>query len=732
MTKSPIVLSFITLVAVVSACTKEQLPTPDLQQDAESVPQTPDAQTYDAIYETWSPANVHFFHQGLGFELGDHESQKYLEWNHSWLAPEWISPEIARDNDMMWAQNRYVRWLSGTTATFAFPFYPEDIKDDVTLRMILRPKVNDAVTVKFYKTDDKENVAWTTPKTIKLKPGWNVASVTIPKDWLNQSGDQLMRLTFPGSYFEGDQRVSAKFVRIELNTSQDKSNDDALETKHTLKTGLCRIEDDARQAWIAASGDAVERYFVVPDNAALDFSVAPSPWLTAPANLSIVAYTDEDEPKIIYNKTIAPGDSWMEERLPLDEYAQKAVRLTMKFNDAEEQLFQGLNIPQDAICISAPQIMIKQDKALLAAAQNIQENTTRVVVVGIDNLRADRVLSPQFANVAPNIHALLEHAISGRAMTESLFASSSVATLLTGVALPKHGVSDDTAHIKTSLQTLAETHTDWNSYFYTTSNTIEPSRGFAQGFTASRRLNKEKLGSPQLALTTLASDIQTTPQNTFIYIQLGSLRLPLKPSSQNFDRFKEVGYDGPVNEQAMQNVAVLKDPTTKDKKQFAAYYDASLADLDQALADFIQKLPPNTLLMIYGTHGSSLGESTLGYQQTLAPWENVVPWVLYHNVLENPVNIQNVVSMTDLHHTLNGILSKNIESTPSIFTSHPSNPVSYGNGVAATATQYYFYRIRREGMDSIFDWGTNLESLQTQERTKYAVSRRALREQLNQ
>ena len=731
MSRRTTILVILLLLALCAACSTEQKQKPAPQLDVDAAPQNTETELHDVLYETWTTKNVHFYHHGLGFDLGDPEAQKYLEWNHPWLAPEWISTDIAQQNDMMWAENRYVRWLSGTNATFSFPLFPDDLKGDVTLRMILRPKVNDAVTVKFYKTDDKENVAWTAPKTIKLKPGWNAASVAIPKDWLNQSGDQLMRLTFPGSYFEGEQRVSAKFVRIELNTSDDDA-DQALETKHALKTGVCKIEDDERSAWIAASEDTLERFFVVPEDAVLTFSVAPSPWLSSEAKLTITAHTDEDAPTTIYEKTITPGDPWQEEKISLADYAHKALRLVLSFQDKEERLFPPLDLPQDAVCIASPQIMVKPVAGLLDAAQRIQENTTRVVVIGIDNLRADRVLSQKFENVAPNIHDLLSHAISGRVMTESLFASSSVATFLTGAATAEHGIQDDTAHVRTSLNTLAEAHDDWKSYFYTTSNTIEPSRGFAQGFHTSRRLNKEKLGSPMLALSELATDIVNAADNSLFYIHMGSLRLPLQPSEENWNRFRDTNYDGPVNQQAMQNVAVLKDPSPKDKKQFAAYYDASLADLDQALGEFIKKLPQNTLILIYGTHGSSLGESTLGYQQTLAPWEVIVPWVLYHSSLDKPVNLQNVVSMTDLHNTINNILSKDLNASPSIFIPHSSNPISYGNGVAATATQDYFYRIRREGIDTIFDWGSGDDMLQTHDRTKYIVSRRALRERMNE
>lgn len=725
--------AFLCASALFVACTDKEPAAPAPPQPPS--PPAPVA-TPDDTYEAWTQQHVHLFRHGIGFDIGAPEGDKYLEWNGAWLSPEWISQETAEAQDMRWAADRFVRWLSGTTATFSFPIDPKNVEGDLTLRLLLRPKVNDTVSVKFYQTDDPQKTAWTPPETLKLKPGWNNSEITIPRTWLNKDGNQLMRLTFPGSFFEGEQRVSAKFMRIELATSptaeETRDRKDERTPAHKLMTSACRVDDAQRLAWITASDDAIERYVIVPDDASLQWDMAPSPWLMAEAQLTVTVYTDGDAPAVLLDKTIGPGDTWTHESLSLSDYAQKAARIVLKIaSHTDDHLFPALGLPRDALCISEPRLTVRHDDALHDIARLLKEKAGRIIVLGIDNLRMDRLLLPDTENVTPNFHALLAHAAFGQAMAESLFGSSTTATLLTGKPLPEHDVSDDTRHLRTAFQTLAEKHETRKSFFYTTSNTIEPSRGFAQGFQVTRRLNKERLGSPALALQALAEAVSTAPDDAFFYLHLGTLRLPLQPSEANFERFRVKDYTGPVNAQAMNNVAVMKNPAPDDKRQFAAYYDAALADVDQAMAELIQRLPQNTLLFLYGTHASSLGESTLGYQQTMAPWEVMIPWILYHKDIEQPVQIHDIRSIADLHHTLDAILSPKDTDTPqTIFNPHPSYPISYGNGVAATASQKYFYRIRREGVDALFEWGDDETPLQTKELKNYPITRRALREQM--
>ena len=703
-------------------------------------PTQPETQSLStSLYETWSPLNIHYKNQGLGFDVASAEGAKYLELGGNWLKPEHITAELAKQDDIPCACERAVRWLAASSATFHFPMDPDEFDGDLTLHVQLRPKVNESVSVKFYKTDSGSENAWTTPKTLKLAPGWKDNAITIPHDWLNKHGNQLMRLSFQGTYFEGDDRVAAKFVRIELDQAAD--TDLAPSTistpKHALKQAPCRIDDTEKEALILQDHDALERYTVLPDDGLIHISAAPAPWLMSDALLSLTARTDSGEKTMLLEQTIHPGDVWSEWTAPIpDDLAGTPVKLVLSVKtNQEEDIFPQLSTPSDSVCLLPPQVLVPEQRERKKAFETIAQNTDRIVLIGLDNLRADRLLSDKFAETAPNLHKLKKHGFYGSALGESLGNIATTTSFLTGLSLAQHAVHDDATHLKQSFTTIAEALPEWKSHFYTTSNAIEPSRGFAQGFHTTRRLNKENLGSAKNALQTLADEVSRSPKKSLFYLHLSSLRLPLTPSDENFKRFALPGYTGPVNAKAMQNVAVLKDPTPADSKQFSAYYDASLADVDEAIKPLLDALPPKTLVLLYGTHGCSLGESTLGYMQTLAPWEVVVPWVMFNNAVDTENKLTELISVYELHSTLLSLFSAAPQvktSAPSLATPHSHTPVSYGNALTASATNHLFYRIRREGVDVLFQWGDPSQPLQTKELDAHPISKRALRELIPQ
>ncbi len=747
------ILAIVLCSAAISACSHK---TAQPSNEQEVAPKVQPPELLSAPYDIWSAKTLHLKQNGLGFDLGDEAAQKYLELGGTWLAPEFISQEKAQNDKILWASDRSVRWLSGTTATFHFPLDPDDFDDDLTLHLQLRPKVNDSVTVKFYQTANGSESAWTTPKTLKLAPGWNDNTVTIPKSWLNKDGNQLMRLTFPGSYFEGSDRVSAKFVRIELNDAKPKNATAPIEVPQSkLELTPCRIDDTSRDAWSLTNNARIERFVVLPETSSISITAAPSAWLMSDAKLTLTAYyndidseegdavpqnnTTDQQSEVILEQTIHPGDDWNQFTAAFPEYlAQHAVRLVLqlKTDDESAQLFPAESGTHAALCLQPPQIDALYPEKRARAVDAIHQDVSRIVLIGIDNLRADRVFSTDHESTAPTLHAMLQHSVYGLALGEAPGYAATTTSFLTGSHLPTHGVNDDQTHLKTSLTTIAEALPSWESHFYTTSNAVEPSRGFAQGFQSSRRLNKESLGSPENAIQTLANDLANSPQNSLFYLHLGTLRLPLSPSDTNFKRFALPNYNGPVTPQAMQNLAVLKNPSPDDSRQFAAYYDATLADVDAALKFLVDALPDNTMLLIYGTHGSSLGETTLGYMQSLSPWEVVVPWIIYNKSTNESTKLNDLIPITELYTALVAWFAQPDDSNQQANLTQPlrtpthQTPVSYGNGVTATASSNQFYRIRREGIDALFDWNIDGQAFKTQEIKGHAITRRTLREQI--
>ncbi len=691
----------------------------------ENVDETVSAPKHWVMVEDWIAHRdrLHRFQHGIGFEPGAPDGQKYLELGGAWLAPEVISPEKAESEKMPWAANRALRWLGGTTATFHFPLNPAEFEGDVNVHVQLRPKVNDSVAIMFYQNDDAQNAAWTMPKSFKLEPGWKDNVVTIPRDWLNRSGDQLMRLRFGGTYFEDSDRVAAKFVRIDVKTGESEAKTGPI-APVAASVEACRVDDQSRNAWVLSDGTSLERYWVVPAHAQLRFEVAPSAWLMQHARLTVTVFTDEAEPATVFEDTVETGSDWRAEAVDLSEYAGQAVRLVMRVETEADELFGAVPLPAGAVCAANMQVVEAASDEQVSAFEAIRASE-RIAVIAIDDLRVDRLNDEAYASVAPNLQALRQHAVWGTAMTESPGNQATTVSLLTGVSRAKHGVDDEATHIKTSLNTLAELNPDWSSTFLTTSKAIDPARGFAQGFAKVRQLNKEKLGAPVDAVNALVEELSAAPTKSLVYLHLGALRLPLSPSDENFARFAQPGYAGPVNAQAMQNVAVMRDPTPADSRQFAAYYDAALADLDAAFDALLTRLPPKTLVLVVGTHGCSLGESTLGYLQSLTPWEVHVPWFMASNDVATDVAWPRVTNV----RALNQVIADVMQGNP-VETIADEAPKAVFGELTATSTDHYFYRIKREGVDALYSFGDGNSPLAIHEVQKKPITRRALRERI--
>lgn len=723
-------LVFITLAAGVfcTACSKSgEQPVPQ-QVDAQTQPETP---TRTVVYEDWlaHPERLHqMFGASLAFDLGSPESAKYLEMNGAWLAPEHISSETAKRDGLAWAHERDVRWLAGTTATFHFPMLPDPQSEQVTLHFMMRPKVNESANIKFYQNDDPKNAAWTTPKTFKIEPGWKDNVVTVPRDWLNKSGSQLMRLTFPGTFFEAENRVAAKFVRvaIEQNASQAKTGKI---TPITAPIQPCRLDDQTRDAWMLSNGNSIERYMILPDNAGLTIQAAPSAWLLDEATVRLTAYSDDAEPAVLLEKKVHAGDDWTDWNVDLSDYNNQAVRLALSVEREPNAFDLGDDLPAASICFAKTQVTTRVPEERLAAFETLK-SAKRLVVVAVDNLRSDRALDEAYENVAPNLHALKASAIYGTALGDALGNIATTTSLLTGVDVDQHAVNDETTHVRTSLTSIAEALPDWKSYFFTMSNVIEPSKGFAQGFEVARRLNKEEHSSASDAVKTLVETLNASAEKSLFYLHLTTLRLPLRPTDASFNRFAQTGYAGPVNAQAMQNVAVLKDPSPADSLQFAAYYDATLADLDEALGQLTSQLPDDTLLVIVGTHGCSLGESTLGYMQTLGMWEVNVPWIMAYKPLGHSIEVPELVTVANVSTTLRTTLGAQENSETDLQQPHARALVTLGNGLKAAASSKFFYRIRRDGVDALFSYGDGESPLQMEELQGNFITRQALREMI--
>lgn len=688
------------------------------------------------VYEKWDAqsALVHLYRGGPVFDVGAPEGQKYLERSGAtpWLNAEWISAEQAAADELGWASERYVRWLAAASGTIHFPFYPEDWPGELSVEVALRPKMNASMAVRFYKPDGNGGRVWSEPLTADLTPGWHGYRWRVPREYLSKDGMQLMRVSFPGTFFEGTERVSAKFVRIGFGQLEGKPGKFKITPDDlNLKSAVHRVLQDELTAWSLKTGDRLERFFVVPEQASLRFYAAPSAWLRASGKLKIEVQTDTGK-KVLSEYPITSGDCWNLKTVDLSSYAGQAIRLAMTFSaENTASVFTSPDVFRPDVLISEPEILLT-DNGSFEQAREALSGAQKIVILAIDNLRADRIWSVGKRRAVSGMARLADKGVQGVLMGAGRSHVAATVSFLTAVPAETHQVYDTATHMRTALTTIAEAAAEkgWQSAFYSTTGMIDSTRGVAQGFTQIHQLNKTDRYDTISALNEVSSALQTAADKSLFYVHLSELRLPHRPSEARMEAWGVPGYTGPVNASAMQNVLVMANPNPQDAEQFEAYYDGELADMDDAIAQFAASLPSDTVLFIFGTHGTSLGESALGYEQGLTPWELMVPYLIYMPEQQLGIRNAHVYQTQELAATVLDIIgASHSPEVQSVLVPHDSRPMASADGLTVTATLDAFYRIRREGVDALFTTGLDGESAVRIE-TEKPVTKRAMREKL--
>ena len=711
-----------------------------------------------AVYESWDDDSglIHRYHHGIDIEPGRADDAKYLE-RHSaspWLAPEYITTEQAEGDDLKWAGGKSLRWLSGTMATLHFPFYPDDWQGDLYVELEMRPKVNPSGAIRFYAPDESGARSWSQPLTADFTPGWNGYRWRLPRELLANDGMQLLRVSFPGSYFEGDKRVSAKFVRIGItNEKRPLGRYDVGAFPTALRLAPMRTLSHPIDAYPLAQSHRIDRFFVVPDHAMLEFSAAPAPYLETAANLRVQIAIDGAKP-IVHDIPIAPGACWIHHSIDLSEYAQKAVRISIVPDiPLNDDGFSTPTDPRPQISITPPKIIIDDGSTIANKIQhsNVNENDkptprgkhslssireriapSRIVVIAVDNLRADRLTANSKRRATPALSKLYDEGISGVVMASGLSLATTVASFLTSLPPDAHGVATTGTHLRESLTTLPEAMREkqWHSEFFSTSSIADDSKGFAQGFDAVHALNKENVVSSQAVFDRVAEALKASQPKSLFFVHISELRLPYKAPSEKLELWAVPNYSGTVTPQSMQNLIVKQNPSAEDAKQLEAYYDGELSVVDDAIGAFAKKLPADTLVVLWGTHGNSLGETHLGYEQTLSPWELLSPYAFWMPNAHFNLPQTTIARPESISATILDIAQASAPAhAQSLFDPHDPRPQADSDTASATATRDYFYRIRREGVDILYTTGLDGQHAMTID-APAPIARQALRERI--
>ena len=731
-------LLIIFALLTLAGCHSNACPAPEKTADTPVMQCTSPKASLGTPYETWTSDSglMHIYNAGhLDFDVGSSQAVKYLERKDAtpWLDPEFITQETAKSDNLKWAGDRYVRWLANASGTLHFPFYPEDYPDqDLFVEVELRPKNNPSMAVRFYKPDGAGGRVWSDPLTTDLTPGWHGYRWRVPKEYLVKDGMQLMRVSFPNTFFEGDSRVAAKFVKIGFGPSDGKTGRYAIEPDaDEVKSSPKRILKDSLNAWGIREKDRIERFMIVPQNSHLRFYAAPSAWLEIPGKI-LVSLQNEKEKLSLAEIPIAPGECWQQQDIDLSPYANEAARISLTFEpDSHDPVFaKPLEFRADAY-ISDPEIRVENDEALANARTELKK-AKRIVVLAVDNLRADRLWLENKQRAVNHLGRLADEGILGIVMGEGKSLVAMATSFLTSVPATVHQVMTPGTFVKTGLTTIAEAiqPLQWKSWFYSTSGLIDTTHGFAQGFDTVTALNKDGKTETGAALAEVSAAIDNSPEHSFFYVHLSELRLPHRVDDETMSEWGVHGYSGPVNEAAMNNIAVMQNPSPVDARQFEAYYDGELSKMDEDIGQFVSQLPEDTVVVLFGTHGSSLGESTLGYEQGLTPWELLTPFFFYMPGKSFQIRRQGIATAAELSTSILDLIGADMPAdTKTIFFEHDSKPRADADGLTATASMNYFYRMRREGVDVLFTTGLDGNDAHKDESEK-PLLKQALREKI--
>ncbi|MFA5625090.1 MAG: sulfatase-like hydrolase/transferase [Bradymonadales bacterium] len=682
----------------------------------------------------------HFWRNAMIINLGSQEAVKYQQglYNSTWQNGELISRELAQNDKVEWLAERWVAWNIGSTALLRFPLPARETKENerwlATIR--LRPKINRQMDLRL---NTHGTIA-----SVPLNGSWETIKVIIDADKLKFGGENTINFMFTGSYFEGENRVAAKFDYFALtpydeNTRIRSNNDPALDPPvEELSLKTARILDQSKEAYSLVYGDEMHLYRILPANVELNLVLGPGAWLQREATFRVDILTDEGMLYPVYTHELKAGDCWQKLKLNLSQWANTAVRLRLSVGADEDS---PIAWPSDRGVAYVADIKFKSlqnNDRLSQYCKKIRDKAKNIVIINIDGLRADRVHAPNQNRASAALQALASRGLRGTALGEGSGSLLSTVSLLYGVSARKHGVIDTKTHVRNSLHSLAELFQEagWQTHFYSNNAFIDPKLGYAQGFRTVHDLLAEGLGSnTKAALELVLRAMQQTTMPSLYYVHLSQLRLPYSASDEQLKRFGVKNYQGPIDLQAMMNLAQLSNYQQNDALQLAAYYDSSLERLVNDVSEFIDKLEEDSLLLITGSHGVSLGEdSLLGYNNSLSPAELLIPYIFTMKSVNESYYIPEIVRIYDIYATLAQIMGfdcKDCDGVSVVETlSQDLKTLALSETHRASATGPYFYLLRDGDNDTLSQWSwENMKSIQDLRRTQ-PIAHRAMRDRM--
>jgi len=278
----------------------------------------------------------------------------------------------------------------------------------------------------------------------------------------------------------------------------------------------------------------------------------------------------------------------------------------------------------------------------------------------IDALRADHVGCYGYARpTTPNLDAFARDAtVFLNAHTPATWTRPAVASIFTGLAAPRHGVTTHYDSLPAGLNTLAERLRGAGYYteMIQTNGNASHHFGFDQGF---QRYEYSPAGTADWAVEQFHPSEESQP--AFAYIHVIEPHAPYAPGEEArslFDTGIPGSCDGSL--EALSEVGYLwPNISQEDLAHLRDLYDGEVWDADRAFGNFLTKLSgagryEDSLIIVLADHGEAFAEhDTLGHGNTLNVEEMRIPLIVrFRGGTHAGRRIETPVSLVDLLPTL--------------------------------------------------------------------------------
>ena len=335
--------------------------------------------------------------------------------------------------------------------------------------------------------------------------------------------------------------------------------------------------------------------------------------------------------ELLWSRVVVPDDGWVEAVVPLPAETQGELRLITDAGPAGDADFD---------------FSAWADLRILPS-ERVAPTRPHVILIDVDTLRADRQGCYGYdVPTSPRLDAwAAEHAeLFDSASSTSNWTLPATLSMLTGLEVAQHGVTDVTRALSLQASTLAEhlAHAGYDTWARTDGGYLVPTFGFDRGFLlfdVYRPDERERMAKGwEAELQRLATRRSDRP--VFYFLQTYQVHTPF-PSDRRFDdpaspyegRFLREDFDHLL----VQNPTVRgAPPDARELLWIDAQYDAAVRRMDDVVGAFLEGLPAAlnhepTLVILTSDHGEEVFDRDwYGHRHSLHEELLHVPLLVQH------------------------------------------------------------------------------------------------------